>query len=177
MRLRYCLLASVVPALLVLAAACSDDVKTVFPTSIASPGTPGVGGSPATAGGGGEFGESPKLGGNILTVAPAWAARVTQASTRTIDARSPRGVCASVTFDGLPENAQWFRMAVDGQEVTAKLTWLVKSTTDPKDGTVCYAPEQGLTVGKHQAAISVQNPRNLQEPTKQIVGWAFEVTP
>lgn len=124
-----------------------------------------------------DFGPAPRLGGNVLKISPAHAEKVKQSSTRSPNPQRPNGLCAEVTFEGLPENAQWFRIAFDDREVTSKLTWIVASQTDPKDGKVCYAPEAGFTVGKHSAAISVQDPRNPTAATKQIVGWAFEVIP
>ncbi len=66
-------------------------------------------------------------------------------------------------------------MAIDGTEVTTELTWIVSSNESPTGGTMCFAPEGGLTVGKHDVAISVQDPNNIQARTKQLVAWRFEV--
>ena len=82
-----------------------------------------------------------------------------------------------MNFDGLPENGLWFRVAFDGKEVTTKLSWAVDSKENPTNGRLCYAPAEGFPVGKHSAALSVQDPNNPAAPTRQIVGWAFEVTP
>jgi hypothetical protein len=92
-----------------------------------------------------------------------------------LDPSRPGGVCAEVTFDGLPENAQWFRMAINGVEVTQKLTWFVATNDTPKEGSVCYSPKEGLPVGRVQVALVVQNPNNVNETTRQIAAWEFEV--
>lgn len=125
------------------------------------------------------FGPEPKLGGNILELAPGWGQLVRQEQTRSPNAGNPKGVCIKVSFDGTPEYGQWFRLAIDGAEVTAEkyAVWIIGSREQPRDGIFCYAPPEGFPVGVHAAAISVQNPRNPQEPTKQIVAWKFEVTP
>lgn len=124
----------------------------------------------------GEFGPEPELGGNILKITPAHATKVTQAATRSPNPQRPEGTCAQVSFDGLPDTGRWFRMAFDGAEVTTELTWIVSSNENPTGGIMCYAPEEGFKVGKHQVAVSVQDPNNIQARTKQIVGWSFEVT-
>ena len=41
---------------------------------------------------------------------------------------------------------------------------------------MCYAPTEGIAVGVHQAAISVQDPNNITARTRELVAWAFEVT-
>ena len=46
----------------------------------------------------------------------------------------------------------------------------------PDSGTVCFMPPEGLPVGRHTAAIAVQNPR-AQAAARQVVGWQFEVLP
>lgn len=152
--------------------ACGDGPDT--PATTATPGAPGVTG---TAGIPEDFGPAPVLGGNITSITPEHAAKVTQASTRTVNLGDPKGICAQVTFDGLPQYAQWFRMAVDGVEVTEELLWIVPTREAPTTGKVCFVPEAGLAVGKHTAAIAVQDPNNPLAESKQVVGWAFEVTP
>lgn len=152
-------------------AACGDgaddDAKsTPGPESTAAPGIPG------------DFGEAPKLGGNITAITPAHAARVKQATTRSPNPSRPNGLCAEVNFDDFAgqDTLRWFRIAYDKTEVTGDLTWaLAPKEADRKGGTVCFAPTEGLAVGKHTAAISVQDPNNPAAPTKQILAWAFEV--
>ena len=123
------------------------------------------------------FGPTPELRDNIEKVFPAYAAKVTQASTRSPDANNLGGTCVQVNFKGLAGNAQWFRMAFDGAEVTQKLTWSVDSFDNPTKGHVCYAPAEGFTIGRHFVAISVRDPRDNNAPVKQVTGWGFEVTP
>lgn len=137
----------------------------------ATPGATGTPGIPE------DFGPAPVLGGNITSITPEHGASVTQASTRTTNLGNPRGICAEVTFDGLPQYAQWFRMAVDGVEVTEELLWIVPTREQPTTGKVCFTPEAGLAVGKHTAALAVQDPNNPLADSKQVVGWAFEVVP
>ena len=176
MRFRLSRLAALaVTGLCLLAAGCGDgsgakSAPTVKPTVAAR--TPGSSTIPA-----------PKLpSGNVEAIRPAHGASVTQAATRTVNADRPNGICAQVNFKDLPENGQWFRMVVDGKEVTGggEITWVVPAnaqTEAPPGGTMCYAPKEGLPAGKHQVALGVQNPRNAAEPTRQIVEWEFEVTP
>jgi hypothetical protein len=126
-----------------------------------------------------DFGPEPKLGGNILEINPAWGVQVKQAATRTPNPGNPQGLCVKVSFDGTPEYGQWFRLALDDKEVTAEKNsvWIIQTRDQPRDGVFCYAPPEGFAVGKHSAAISVQNPRNPNEPTRQLVAWKFEVIP
>ncbi|GIW17910.1 hypothetical protein [Tepidiforma sp.] len=159
---RRFLLAAALPALLLAGAACGDGpdpVPTPTPTPDAS-----------------QFGPAPKLGGNILKVYPEHGSTVTQASTRSPDPSRPGGICAEVSFEGTPQYGQWFRMAVDGVEVTDRLTWVIPTRDQPQNGRVCYAPPEGLQPGKHEAALAVQDPLNPNAPTKQVVGWAFMVS-
>lgn len=166
MKLRTLAFAAFACAPLVFAA-CGDGPdgpETPAPTATANPA---------------DFGPAPKLGGNIVSVSPAHAASVPQASTVTKNQLNPKGVCAKVTFEGLPAYGQSFRFIVDEADVTAggDTVWIVATNESPKDGTLCYAPAGGLKVGRHTAAIGVQDPNNLTAPFKQIVAWAFEVTP
>jgi hypothetical protein len=105
---------------------------------------------------------------------------VTQASTKTTNPQSPHGICFNANFADLPESLQWFRMAIDGTEVTAKMTWITKTQgteTIPSTGTGCYAPADGIAVGTHDIAVSVSNPTNTSEPVRYLVQWEVEVTP
>ena len=155
--------------LLLLAAACGDGPATTeTPTPRPTPT------SAATDG----FGPAPVLGGNILKVSPAHGTRVTHASTVTTNQVAPKGVCVDVDFAGLPTTGQAFRFIVDEKDVTAggDTVWKVDSTTAPKNGTLCYSPKDGLTIGVHSAAVGVQDSTNVQAPFKQVVAWKFEVT-
>lgn len=122
------------------------------------------------------FGPPPSLGGNVVEVTPPHRARVPQAETRRGTLQAPGGVCARASFAGLPERTLWFRMAVDGVEVTDRLVWYL-SSQNAAEGVVCFQPQEGLSVGLHNAAVAVQNPFNLNEPPRQLVAWSFEVTP
>jgi hypothetical protein len=183
MKLRFLALAAL-SALVVAAAACSDNNSVTASTAgkIASQTPQSAQSTAATAAATGTIdqnalGPAPVLGGNVISVTPEHGAKITQSQTRSPNPQNPQGLCAQVSFDGLPENAQWFRVAFDGAEVTEKLVWIVKSTTNPTDGRVCYAPAEGFTIGRHSAAIAVQNPRDTSVPTRQIVAWKFDVTP
>jgi hypothetical protein len=122
--------------------------------------------------------QPPVLGGNVLVVSPEHASSVPRSATAMVGEASPRGVCAEVSFQDLPQSGQWFRMAVDGVEVTASsdIYWFI-SSQDAEGGTICYAPAAGLEPGRHTAAIAVQNPTNPAADARQTVGWEFEVTP
>lgn len=122
------------------------------------------------------FGLPPTLGGNVVEVIPAHGSRVAQSETRSGTLNAPSGVCVRANFEGLPERTLWFRMAIDGVEVTDRLVWFL-SAQDALEGTACYRQAEGLPVGLHSAAVVVQNPFNLNEPPRQLVAWAFEVTP
>ena len=153
------------------ALACGDGPDAADTTPTSSPSLPS-GATPTQA-----IGPNPVLGNYVTAISPGNGDKVTQESTRTLDPQRPRGVCFSASFRETPEQAQWFRMAVDGQEVTTKLTWVVGSLEGPQAGRACYAPTEGLKAGRHTAAVTVQNPRNFNEPARLTVAWAFDVSP
>ncbi|MGI8925807.1 MAG: hypothetical protein ACR2HN_04075 [Tepidiformaceae bacterium] len=165
------LLAALALALPALLAACGDGPdKDPPPAATATPTSPPVDTGP--------FGKAPLLGGNVTKVAPEYAQRIPQAATKPATTQSRAGVCAEVNFEGLTEgNAQWFRMAYDGKEVTVELTWFVTRTDELTDGVVCYAPTAGLAVGLHNAALTVRDPRSSTAPARQVIAWKFEVVP
>ena len=171
MDLRILLLAATLFAALGFAA-CGDgaDDDAEPTTDASSSATPG--GIPD------DFGPAPKLDGNIDAITPVHAESVRQATTRSPNSNRPRGLCAQVNFDDLPgqDTLRWFRFAFDGTEVTDQLTWtLAPEGAARPGGTACFAPAAGFEVGKHTAAVSVEDPNNPAAPRKQIVGWAFEV--
>ena len=173
MNLRLALL-SALPCVLLVSAACGDGPDPE-PTPTAAAGasaSPTAGGSAQVD----KFGPAPTFGENVIKLSPGYAETVKQLATQTRNPQRPNGICAEVSFAGLPETGRWFRMAVDGVEVTEKLVWIVSSNTTPTGGTMCYAPTAGISVGVHQAAISVQDPNNITARTKELVAWAFEVT-
>lgn len=161
---------SALPCAFLAFAACGDGVNV--------PTTPTTRPLPTSAVPADGFGAAPVLGGNIVKISPEHAARVTRASTITTNNTNPKGVCVNVTFENLPTFGQAFRFIVDEKDVTAggDTVWIVASTQSPKDGRLCYSPKAGLTVGKHTAAVGVQDSNNVQAPLKQVVAWAFEVT-
>lgn len=122
-------------------------------------------------------GPAPRFGTNVTAITPQHGTKVTQADTRSPNPTKPRGVCFVASFKDLGDDAaRWFRMAVDDKEVTTQdFTWIVSDNDQPEGGRGCYAPVDGLKVGKHTAAVSVQNPNNPSEPTRELVSWAFEV--
>jgi hypothetical protein len=120
---------------------------------------------------------------NIDAISPVHGARVAQADTRSPNPDDPsNGACATVNFDGLPEQFQWVRMFFDNEEVTVSPDILLVVSTSAQTetatgGTICYAPRAGFDVGTHTVTIGIQNPRNPSEPTRQIFEWQFEVVP
>jgi len=120
-------------------------------------------------------GPAPKLTANITDITPKHGVQVNQASTHMDKNTLLGGVCAKISFADPVQSIQWFRMVLDTTEVTAKLTVVVSS--DQKTGTICYATDAGIPVGRHTAAVSVQDPSDTTGKILQIVGWAFEVVP
>jgi hypothetical protein len=160
-------------------AACGDGPDTpatpILNTSTPSGATSAASGvaSPTPA-----LGPAPTLGRYVLSITPGHGEKVTRESTKTLNPARPQGLCFTADFTEAPEQAQWFRIAFDGQEVTTKLTWIVSTgTASDKQGRACYAVAEGLSVGRHTAAISVQDPKALNQPARQTVAWAFDVTP
>lgn len=184
MNVRFLLLSAALPVVLLGAAACGgdagsstlDSARTIAaktPPSSVTPDTP----TPKPTIDPNSLGPAPVLGGNVVSITPEHGAEVKQAATHSPNPNQPGGICANVTFDGLAENAQWFRMAFDGEEVTQKLTWIVTTKVAPEGGRVCYAPAEGFTEGRHSVALAVQDPRNPQVATRQMVAWKFDVIP
>ncbi len=132
-------------------------------------------GTPAPTRAPNDYGPAPIFGANVKKVSPEWGTKVQQASTRSPDSSRPGGICAEVSFAGLPENVLWFRMAVNGVEVTQELTW-VAASQQATEAKMCFAPDEGLPTGRMQVAIVVQNPNNVNEPTREVVAWEFDVT-
>jgi hypothetical protein len=155
------------PVVAVALAACGDGPDPVpTPTPTRAAATPPAG-SPTIP--------PPDVpSGNIDAIRPQHGARIPQAQTRSPDPNNPA--------NGLPENFQWVRMFFDDTEVTVSPDILLIAPTTARDqapqgGTMCYMPRDGLSVGVHTVTVGIQNPRNPQEPTRQVVQWQFEVTP
>lgn len=147
----------------------SADATTATVTTSAPAGTT----TPAQTPDSNELGPAPVMTAHVTKILPEHGGKVKQAATRESNGQS--GVCAVVSYKDLPENNQWFRMAVDDQEVTQKLSLIVTSKEDPEGATMCYAPKDGLSVGRHSAAIIVQNPRVTSGPPQETVAWKFDV--
>lgn len=186
--LRAPLVGLLVAVTLALAAACGgsssnktiknagDIAKNSPSASAAANATPTPAPSAVT-----EFGVPPVLGGNVTDVAPGWGKSVTHAQTLKADTDKNTAVCGKINFDPPVQNIQWFRMAVDGTEVTTQATVAVRTDSSDKvqGSAICWAPKdgKGLSAGIHSAAISVQNPQDPQAAIVQTVSWKFRVTP
>ncbi len=185
MKIHLLFAASAAGALLLLASACGSKSITTTDSgqklantpenltpvaTVTSSATVPPGGTP-------QIGPAPVLGGNITRISPENGAKISQAQTTSPDPRQPRGICAEVNFKDLPENFQWFQMAVDTTLVTEQLTLVAATRENPQDGKLCYAPAEGLSVGRHTVALAVQAPRNPEIAPRQIVSWAFDVIP
>ncbi len=173
-------LAVSIAAALVLAS-CGDGADT-GPTAAPTAATTASSSSGTTPGATAAAwpGVAPRVGGNIPKISPTHGQKISQFDTRSPDPGKPRGLCIEADFKDLPEGegTLWFRVAFDGKEVTGSkgAVWIVASrdATTP-GGRLCYAPAEGFTVGRHDVAVSVQNPNNANEPPRQIVAWKFEV--
>lgn len=138
-------------------------------------GATAVAGTPTASGD--VFGAPPNMTAHITSITPGHGEKIQQRATLP-SGRGASGICAVVNYTDLPENNQWFRMAVDDAEVTQKLTLLLDgSESDPKGATMCYAPPGGVPVGVHSAAIIMQDPRNMSGTARELVAWKFEVIP
>lgn len=185
MKIRLLFAATAAGALMLLASACGSKSNATTDSGAKLANTPEnltpvvtvTASATVPPGGTPQIGADPVLGGNITKITPENGAKIPQAQTTTPDPRQPRGICAEVNFKDLPENFQWFQMAVDATRVTEKLTLIAATRENPQDGKLCYAPAEGLTVGRHTVALAVQAPRNPELPSRQIVSWAFDVIP
>ncbi len=114
----------------------------------------------------------------VVSVSPPDGASIATEATRWTDEPSARGVCVSVRFDaGQPATGQWFRMSIDGADVTPQLSWFLPQSRSPRTGRLCFATESGLATGSHVAAVSVRDPEQPAPATLQTVRWSFTVTP
>lgn len=164
-----------------LATSCGDGpdkppTTSAAATTVATPARTPIAGSALPTNTPDLMGPGPRLGGNVTVVSPQHGSQVRQAATRP-SASNRTGLCFEADFKNLPETILWYRLRIDGDEVTTKMTWAVSSQDQPTGGRGCYAPAEGLPIGRHSAAVAVQNPNNPSEPTRQLVTWAFEVIP
>jgi DNA-binding CsgD family transcriptional regulator len=116
------------------------------------------------------FGPPPAMTEHITAVSPAHGETVSQADT-------PAGACASATFEGLPGQGTWFRLQLDGADVTALAVWTIDLPLPPSGGKLCYSPAAGLEPGRHTATVEVRDPNDTAAPALETVTWSFEVIP
>jgi len=124
-----------------------------------------------------EFGREPSLDGNVFEIFPEHAATVKQAETLPGNPDHPGAVCLRIRFE--ETNGTWYRMAVDGIEVTEQTIWIgINPTTNelPEEAQLCYDPPEGLRTGLIDASVVVQEPNGIS-PVKEIVEWRFRVDP
>lgn len=127
--------------------------------------------------GGSAFGRAPSLDGNVIDIYPEHAATVTQAETRTGNPDNPGAVCFRVRFGDT--NGTWYRVAVDGVEVTQQTIWIgIDPATNelPEEAQLCFDPEAGLRTGIIDASVVVREPNGIS-PVREIVEWSFRVDP
>ncbi len=159
-----------IAVLIVVAFVAADDDDGPGASAAGTP-TPTVSGDP--------FGPAPTMTEHIHKVTPEHESRVQQAQT----IESPnggRGICAEITYEGLPQNQLHFLMALDGELVLPEkysLVLIEGTEADPIRGLLCHGTEggPGLSPGIHSAAVSVQDPNNFSAPATEVVGWKFEV--
>lgn len=133
--------------------------------------------APAPTPDGSEFGRAPSLDGNVIEIYPEHAATVTQAETRAGNPDNPGAVCFRVKFG--ETNGTWYRVAVDGIEVTEQTIWIgINPATGelPEEAQLCFDPEAGLRTGIIDASVVVQEPNGIS-PVREIVEWSFRVDP
>ncbi len=117
---------------------------------------------------------TPPAAKHILSVSPPHGGSIVQAATRSDRQATPGGPCAEVSFLGLPETGQWFRISADGVDVTHDATWLLPSSS-AATGRLCFESEAGLLPGPHRAEITVSDPRG--GPVLERLAWDFKVEP
>jgi len=113
----------------------------------------------------------------IVELSPGDGSIVSAASTQSPDQLNPSGVCVRVRFVGTPETGRWFRLFVDGTDVTAQSVWKVPHTSQTETGTLCYAPEAGLPVGRRTAELRVKDPNIPGGVARETARWSFTVAP
>lgn len=125
------------------------------------------------------IGPTPVLGDMITGIVPPHGFSIPKAQS-TAGEGTVGGTCVVVDFTKFPEAADrdrllWVRLLVDGVDVSKQTEWRLENDTDPLDGTVCYKPAAGLSLGQHDAIAVILNPSGGQNPV-QTVTWSFRVT-
>ncbi len=81
------------------------------------------------------------------------------------------GVCAEVSTAGLSANFQWFRLHLDGVDVTQSLT--IIATRDVPRGILCHIQDIPLASGTHAASVTVSDPTTGVFIEQK--DWTFEI--
>ncbi|MGE3076956.1 MAG: helix-turn-helix transcriptional regulator [Dehalococcoidia bacterium] len=118
---------------------------------------------------------SPQKNQFVVAVTPGDGTEVSQASTRSSEPGDVNGACAAIRFVSQAVNGQWFRLWLDGTEVTHQSTWVLPGT-QPEEGKLCYAPEEGFAVGTHSARLEIGDPAGGSPPPGET-SWSFVVGP
>ncbi|MGE0601999.1 MAG: helix-turn-helix transcriptional regulator [Dehalococcoidia bacterium] len=118
---------------------------------------------------------SPQKNQFVVVVTPGDGTEVSQASTRSSEPGDINGACAAIRFVSPAVNGQWFRLWLDGTEVTDQSTWVLPGT-QPEEGKLCYAPEEGFAVGTHSARLEIGDPAGGSPPPGET-SWSFVVGP
>lgn len=113
----------------------------------------------------------------IVELSPADGSIVSVSSTLSPDSLRPRGLCVQVRFVATPETGRWFRLYLDGVDVTAQSTWNVPAGAATERGTLCFAPAAGLSPGLRTAEVVVRDPNEPAATPREAVRWTFTVAP
>ncbi len=113
----------------------------------------------------------------IVEMTPEDGSIVSVASTASADSLRPAGVCVEVRFEETPGTGRWFRLFLDGVDVTASSVWFLPGVTGAKTGRLCYAPEEGLAIGSRTAEVLVRDPSDPRAALRESARWSFTVTP
>lgn len=113
----------------------------------------------------------------IVELSPADGSIVSVASTPSPDPLRPAGLCVQVRFVATPETGRWFRLYLDGVDVTAQSVWTVPVGAVTEKGRLCFAPAEGLSPGQRSAEVRVSNPGDPSAGLRESARWTFTVTP
>lgn len=123
-------------------------------------------------------GPTPVLGNHVTELIPPHGTSISSAATRTLDPKRPQPPCFAADFSDLPEEGLWFRMLLDGTEVTTQFTWIAPFPADSgRPPRACFATEDGLSPGPHTIVIVVRPPFDNSAPAVETITWSFTVSP